>query len=126
MERKLTITAQRDWKSALRQAGAIAAKGVLSGQSQGESRNFESTGAFFSRLAANRWAMLAELQGAGEVGVRELAWRLERDVKRMHEDAMALVELGLLERSASGALICPFSDIHVDMHMEKKVACGPV
>ena len=76
MERKLTITTQRDWKSALRQAGATASKGVLSGEYQGESLNFESPGAFFSRLTANRWAMLAELQGAGEVGVRELARRL--------------------------------------------------
>lgn len=66
--------------------------------------------------------MLAELQGADEVGVRELARRLERDVKRVHEDATALAELGLLERPASGTLTCPFSDIHIDMHMETKVA----
>lgn len=111
MERKLTITTQGNWKDALRQAGAIASMGALSRQYQGESLNFESPGAFFSRLTANRWAMLAELQGAGEVGVRELARRLNRDVKRAHEDATALVELGLLERSASGALTCPFSDI---------------
>lgn len=66
--------------------------------------------------------MLAELQGAGEVGVRELARRLGRDVKRVHEDAAALVEVGLLEKAESGALICPYVDIHVDMHMGKKAA----
>ena len=49
--------------------------------------------------------MLTELQGAGGVGVRELARRLGRDVKRVHEDAAALVELGLVERTESGALL---------------------
>ncbi|MBB5213865.1 hypothetical protein [Parapusillimonas granuli] len=66
--------------------------------------------------------MLAELQGAGEVGVREFARRLGRDVTRVHEDAAALVEVGLLENAESGALICPYVDIHVDMHMGKKAA----
>jgi predicted transcriptional regulator len=42
-----------------------------------------------------------------------------RDVKRVHEDAVALVDLGLLERTPRGALFCPFDDIHVDMHMRR-------
>lgn len=122
MERKLTITTRGDWKAALRAAGAIASEGIRDGKYQGDALNFETPGAFFSRLTSNRWAMLAELQGAGEVGVRELARRLGRDVKRVHEDAAALVEVGLLEKAESGALICPYADIHVDMHMGKRAA----
>ncbi|NLC36396.1 MAG: hypothetical protein GX772_08125 [Alcaligenaceae bacterium] len=122
MKRKLTITTTSDWKTALREAGAIVSKGIRDGKYQGESLNFETPGAFFSRLTPNRWAMVAELQGAGEVGVRELARRLGRDVKRVHEDAAALVEVGLLEKAESGALICPYADIHVDMHMGTKAA----
>ena len=64
---------------------------------QGETLNFETPAAFFSRLTEKRWAMLYALQGAGEVPVRELARRLERDVKRVHEDARVLVELRHLE-----------------------------
>ena len=41
--------------------------------------------------------MVAELQGAGSVGVRELARRLGRDVKRVHDDASAWVEMGLVQ-----------------------------
>ncbi|HEU0231488.1 MAG TPA: hypothetical protein VFR20_13040 [Burkholderiaceae bacterium] len=122
MERKLTITIRREWKAALRDAGAVAEKGLREGVYQGETLNFESPGAFFSRLTANRWAMLGELQGAGGVGVRELARRLYRDVKRVHEDAAVLVELGLLERTESGALVCPYDDIHVDMHLGRWAA----
>lgn len=86
---------------------------------QGETLNFETPAAFFSRLTERRWAMLYALQGAGELAVRELARRLERDVKRVHGDAEVLVELGLIERTERGGLVCPFDDIHVDMHLKR-------
>ena len=117
MERTLNITIRADWKSALREAGMLAVKGIGSGSYMGETLNFETPAAFFSRLSANRWAMITALQGAGAVGVRELARRLGRDVKRVFEDARALVELGLVERDDQGALTCPYEDIHVDMHL---------
>jgi predicted transcriptional regulator len=122
MERKLTITIRPDWAAALRDAGKLAAKGMENGTYQGETLNFETPAAFFSRLTPNRWAMLAELQGSGDVGVRELARRLGRDVKRVHEDAATLTDLGLIERTASGALACPYIDIHVDMHVTRLAA----
>lgn len=37
--------------------------------------------------------------------------------ERVHGDAQALVELGLLECTEKGALHCPFVDIYVDMHI---------
>ena len=114
-ERRLTVTLQADWKAALREAG----KRADADSYRGETLNFESPGAFFGQLTERRWALVRELQRAREtVGVRELARRLRRDVKRVHEDASRLVELGLVERDENGALSCPFSDIHVDMHLE--------
>ena len=122
--RALTITTNPDWKSALRTAGHRADAGLKSGEYQGETLNFETPGAFFSRLTERRWQLLDALLGSGTVGVRELARRLSRDVKRVHEDAAALVELGLIEKDERGALNCPFENIHVDMVMgfPKKVA----
>lgn len=115
-KRMLTITIEPDWRGALRNAGraAFGAKGYA-----GERLNFETPQAFFAHLTSRRWALLAELLGAGEVAVRELARRVGRDVKRVHEDAAALVDLGLVERAAGGALFCPYDDIHVDMHMHR-------
>ncbi|NTV11058.1 MAG: hypothetical protein HGA47_09835 [Zoogloea sp.] len=115
-KRTLTVTINPDWRSALRSAagGAFAASTY-----QGETLNFETPAAFFSRLTENRWAMLHALQGAGEVAVREFARRLGRDVKRVHEDAGVLTELGLIERTDRGGLVCPFDDIHVDMHLKR-------
>ena len=58
---------------------------------------------------------------AGEVPVRELARLVHRDVKRVHEDAAELVKLGLIERTERGGLVCPYLDIHIDMHMRRAV-----
>ncbi len=113
-ERRLTITIDADWQSALRSSARAA---FTANTYQGEKLNFESPEAFFSRLTSRRWALLNALQGAGEVPVRELARRLKRDVKRVHEDAAELVNLGLIERTERGGLICPYADIHMDMHM---------
>jgi len=115
-ERTLTITINPDWQSALRNAARI---GFAADSYQGETLNFETPAAFFSRLTSRRWAMLDALLGAGEVPVRELARRLKRDVKRVHEDASALVELGLIERTERGGLLCPYTDLHMDMHMRR-------
>lgn len=122
--RTLTITTNADWKSALRAAGKRTAIGLETGEYQGETLNFETPGTFFSRLTERRWELLDVLLGSGTVGVRELARRLQRDVKRVHEDAAALVELGLIEKDERGALNCPFDNIHVDMVMvsDKRVA----
>lgn len=116
MERVLKITIGDDWKATLR---AGIARAMESGGYVGESINFESPAAFFSKLSDKRWQLVNALQGAGEVGVRELSRRVGRDVKRVHEDASALVDLGLFEKTPRGALLCPYADIHVDMHLRR-------
>lgn len=116
--RTLTVTVDGDWQSALRSA----ARQAFAAQSyQGETLNFETPGAFFGRLTQRRWALLRLLQGVGELPVRELARRAGRDVRRVHEDVTALADLGLLERTVSGGVVCPYADIHVDMHLREAV-----
>jgi len=115
MSRTLTITVEPDWKKDLRRFGALAQKGIDTGQYQGEYLNFATPDTFFGHLSANRWRILTCLLDAGTLGVRELARRMRRDVKRVHEDAQALVQLGLLEKTAQGALHCPYGRINIDM-----------
>jgi len=112
--RTLTITLRPDWEAALRESARAAFDAEAY---RGETLNFDSPASFFTHLTERRWTIVGALQGVGELAVRELARRLGRDVKRVHEDAAALVELGLIERTASGGLVCPYSDIHVDMHL---------
>lgn len=112
-DRTLTITLQSDWQGALRAAGRRA----NATRYQGEVLNFETPTAFFGQLTARRWALVNALQGQGELAVRELSRRVGRDVKRVHEDVLALAELGLVERSANGGVVCPFAAVHIDMQM---------
>ncbi|NTU65759.1 MAG: hypothetical protein HGB05_20740 [Chloroflexi bacterium] len=116
--RHLTITLQPDWKKALRDAGRLAVGGVRDGAYCGEFLNFESAGAFFGKLTERRWAIVHTLQASGPISVRELGRRVSRDVKRVHEDVQILRELGLVEPAPDGGILCPFADIHVDMHLQ--------
>ena len=64
-------------------------------------------------------SLVRQIMSAGEVSIRELARRAGRDVRRVHDDVRVLAELGLIERTTSGGVRCPFTDIHLDMHLRK-------
>lgn len=113
-DRYLTITLQPDWKGALRAMAKVATADSY----QGEVLNFESPGHFFRQLTEKRWEIVRAAQGKGELSVRELARVVGRDVKRVHEDVVILAELGLLERTEGGGLVCPYSSMHIDMYMK--------
>lgn len=113
-ERHLTITLQSDWKVALRAAAQAAKLGIY----QGEVLNFETPAQFFGQLTEKRWHIVRAAQGKGELSVRELARTVERDVKRVHEDVVILAELGLLERTESGGVVCPYTSMHIDMYLK--------
>lgn len=113
-QRHLTITLQPAWRAALRDAGKRArGRGC-----QGEVLDFESPGAFYSRLSERRWALVRALQGQRAISIREPARRVGRDVRRVHEDLQVLIELGLVERGAAGGLACLFDEVHIDMRMQ--------
>ena len=59
---------------------------------------FESWEALCAVLTPKRYELLRHLHRAPADSIRSLARDLGRDVKRVHEDVMALDELGLLER----------------------------
>ena len=121
--RTLTITISHDWQNSLKAAGRRLNKAIHTGTYQGESLSFDKPSTFFSNLTEKRWNIMSELLGHKTLGVRELARSVKRDVKRVHEDAQALVELGLLVKNESGSLSCPYDKIHIDVDMlPRKVA----
>ena len=113
-QRYLTITLQPDWKAAIRAAGVSAKADTY----QGEVLNFETPAQFFRQLSEKRWDIVCAAQGKGEMSVRELARVVDRDVKRVHEDVGILTELGLLERTESGGVSCPYTSMHIDMYLQ--------
>jgi len=113
-ERCLTITMRSDWQDGLRAAAKAAAAKTY----QGEVLNFESPGHFFGQLTEKRWDIVRAAQGKDALSVRQLARLVGRDVKRVHEDVVILTDLGLLERTDSGGVLCPYASMHIDMYLK--------
>ncbi len=78
---------------------------------------FESPAALFRVLLPRRWELVERLQSFGPTSVRGLARALERDVKRVHEDVHALMQVGLIERTEDGAFRVPYEVIHADFDL---------
>ncbi len=69
-------------------------------------------------LTAKRWALLKVLCGAGPISIREAARRAERDVKAVHGDVKALLNAGILNRTAEGKIEFPFDTIKVEFVLD--------
>jgi predicted transcriptional regulator len=117
-KRTLTVRLEPDWKASIR---STVKRGFSSKSYRGETLAFETPAAFFGKLTERRWELVRALQGQGAMSIRELARRVARDVKRVHEDVSALIELGLIERTEDG-VTCPFARIHIDFELAAKAA----
>ncbi len=65
-------------------------------------------------LTAKRWEVLKAMAGQGPLTIREVARRVERDVKAVHGDVHALLAAGLLERTDKNQVSFPFEAIRVE------------
>jgi predicted transcriptional regulator len=54
--------------------------------------------------------------------MREIGRRVERDIRRVHGDVHALLDLGLAEKTASGKISCPFEEIRIRADIDLKLA----
>ena len=76
--------------------------------------SFASPELLWKVLTAKRWAILKALCGAGPVSIREAARRVGRDVKGVHGDVVALLDAGLLTKTAQGAIEFPYEAVKVE------------
>ena len=91
------------------------ARAWRSGKAERSARiSFASPELLWKVLTAKRWELLKALCGAGPVSIREAARRVERDVKAVHSDVTALLEAGVLERTATGGINFPFEAVKVE------------
>jgi predicted transcriptional regulator len=108
-----------DWKTALRTGAKGIRQAAKSGRVQQATFSYASPELLFSEISPKRWGVLEAMSGAGEMSLRELARRLERDVKSVHRDVHALLTIGLLEKTESGKIVCPFDKVRVDFTLEQ-------
>ena len=65
-------------------------------------------------LTAQRWAILRAMVGQGTLTIREIARRVGRDIKPVHADVLALLEEGILDRSARGQAELSYEAVLLD------------
>jgi len=76
--------------------------------------SFDSPALLFKVLSGKRWELLNTLTGAPPMSIREAARRTRRDIKAVHGDVTALLNAGLLTKTADGQIVFPYDAIHVD------------
>lgn len=91
---------------------------AFEGEAQGEVISFESPALLFKVLSGKRWEILSAMTGSGPLTIRELARRLERDVKAVHGDVHALLNVGILQKTDTGQIVFPFDALHVDFMLK--------
>ena len=79
---------------------------------------FSSSAQLFSVFTPKRWELIERLQKIGPSSVRGLARALGRDVRRVHDDVMAMIEWGIVERNEAGKVLVPFDVIHIDFDLK--------
>lgn len=111
------IRIERDERAAQERIRQDFLQAVQNGEEQGAHFSFQSPAALFRVLTPKRWELIEKLQFAGPTGARALARLLNRDVHRVHDDAQALIEFGLIEKTDEGKLTVPFERIHTEFEM---------
>jgi predicted transcriptional regulator len=91
------------------------AREAFKGKKQGSRISFATPELLFRLLTAKRWELIRALTGAGAVTIRESARRVDRDVKAVHGDVQALLNAGVLQKTAEGLIIFPYDAIRVDV-----------
>ena len=90
---------------------------ALVGEAQGEFISLATVDLLWKVLTTKRWEILQAMTGQGELSIREVARRVNRDIKAVHGDVTALLDAGVVERTAAG-VVFPYDAVHVDFTLK--------
>lgn len=78
---------------------------------------FSDIGQLLAVFTPRRWDLLAALREDGPMTIAELARRLKRDYKNVHNDVEKLIEWQALEKDEQNRVVAPFSEIVMDVRL---------
>ncbi|EMY2015662.1 glycosyl transferase family 1 [Salmonella enterica] len=84
---------------------------------RGHSLSFLSWDLLHDTLSPGRMAILKSMSGIGEVSIREVARRVNRDVRAVHSDIKKLITQGVIEKGENG-VIFPYDGIHFEFTLK--------
>lgn len=79
--------------------------------------SFESVDLLWKIISPKRWDIIRVMTGQGPLAIREVARRLDRDVKAVHGDMLALIKAGIVDRAENG-VVFPYDAVHVDFMLK--------
>lgn len=85
-------------------------------QEPAERLYFLDAGALLKVLSTQRLALLTELRRDGTLKISELARRLNRNYKNVHDDVSLLKQAGLIEQDERGAYV-PYDIIRAEIDL---------
>lgn len=88
--------------------------GAYRGEAQGAFISFATLELLWKVLTPKRWQIMQVMTGAGPLAIRDVARRVDRDVKAVHGDVHALLDAGGLDRTEDGQVAFPYDGVHVD------------
>jgi predicted transcriptional regulator len=90
-------------------------KAAFRGVRQPPRIDFASPELMFKIMTAKRWGIVEAMLGAGPMSIREVARRVNRDVKGVHGDVQALLKCGMLDKDENGRVVFPYDRAHIDV-----------
>jgi predicted transcriptional regulator len=91
---------------------------AFEGEPQGDLISFETPALLFKVLTQKRWELLSTMTGAGPLPLREVTRRVGRDVKAVHGDVHALLDVGILQKTEEGRIVFPFDAVRVNFVLQ--------
>jgi len=77
-----------------------------------------SVDAYYLLLTPKRLELLRELHRCQPTSIRVLSQHVQRDYKNVHTDVVALIEAGLIERSAGKEISTPWDRFEVSLPLQ--------
>ena len=79
---------------------------------------FASPELLWQVLNPKRWELLKAMRGAGPLSIRDVARRVERDVKAVHGGVSDLLDAGVLNHGANSGVEFPFDGVRVEFMLQ--------
>ena len=87
---------------------------AMEGETQGSHITFPSVELLWRVVTPKRLAVLRALAGGEAAAIREVARRVERDVKAVHGDVHALIDAGLIDDAGRAGVRFPYDAVRVE------------
>jgi predicted transcriptional regulator len=94
---------------------------TFEGRDQGAHISFASAELLWRPLTRKRWELLRAMTEQTPMSVREAARRVGHDVKDVHGDLQALIQAGVIDRNAEGAVF-PYDAVPRRFHADRGVS----